>query len=296
MPAGQSVQTTRRGEFRRIMRALERNPALRARTPVVFCEGDSWFSTPLAMNLLDWLVFATPEEEARGVPIVGQGGLFFRAEHSGDLALDIFKPRRFNDLMQWYGGFDFDIALLSAGGNDFVADFLVKTFRRLGPMTPRAAFDVVRTQTTRFADMRAAYASGLKRMLAVRPDTPIIGHTYAYPLRMGVPADLTLANIGAIALMKDDIGPWIGPPMAHVLPTVAAQREFAHLLIDGFVDLVLEPLARDPRFAGRYRYIDLRTLAPDESDWFDEMHPTGATFHRLSKPFAAAIAAAAPGV
>jgi hypothetical protein len=71
--------------------------------------------------------------------------------------------------------------------------------------------------------------------------------------------------------------------MAHVLPTVAAQREFAHLLIDGFVDLVLEPLARDPRFAGRYRYIDLRTLAPDESDWFDEMHPTGATFHRLSK-------------
>jgi hypothetical protein len=135
MPAGQSVQTTRRGEFRRIMRALERNPALRARTPVVFCEGDSWFSTPLAMNLLDWLVFATPEEEARGVPIVGQGGLFFRAEHSGDLATRHLQPRRFNDLMQWYGGFDFDIALLSAGGNDFVADFLVKTFRRLGPMT-----------------------------------------------------------------------------------------------------------------------------------------------------------------
>ncbi|UHQ19064.1 hypothetical protein LVB87_12855 [Lysobacter sp. KIS68-7] len=295
MPAGQSVQTTRRGEFRRIMRALENKPALRARTPVVFCEGDSWFSTPLAMNLLDWLVFPTPQEEARGVPIVGQGGLFFRAEHSGDLALDIFKPRNFNDLMRWYGGFDFDIALLSAGGNDFVGTFLEKTFARLGPMTPQAAFDVVRTKTTRYADVRNAYASGLARMLAVRPNTPIIGHTYAYPLRMGVAAELTLANIGAIALMKDDIGPWIGPPMKHVLPTVAEQRQFARLLIDGFVELVLEPLARDPRFAGRYRFIDLRTQAPNVSDWFDEMHPTGETFHRLSKPFAAEIAAAAPG-
>lgn len=289
MPVGHSVQTTRRGEFRRIYSALKRKPELRARTPVVFCEGDSWFSTPLAMNLLDWLVFPTPAEERRGVPIAGQGGLFFRAEHSGDLALDIFKPKRFNALVRWYKGFDFDIALLSAGGNDFVGAFLQKTFARRGRMTPAQAFDVVRTQTTRFDDVRTAYASALAKMLAARPDTLILGHTYAYPLRMGVPADLTLANIGAVALLADAAGPWIGPHMAHVLPSLGEQRAFAKQLIDGFVDHVLDPLANDARFAGRFRYVDLRNELPRVEDWFDEMHPTGAGFHALSKPFAQAM-------
>ena len=53
MPASQSLMTTRRGEFRTLYRALARQPAAFASTPIVFCEGDSWFSTPLAMNLLD---------------------------------------------------------------------------------------------------------------------------------------------------------------------------------------------------------------------------------------------------
>ena len=49
MPASHSVQTTQRGAFRRLYNTLKRDRDLRARTPVVFCEGDSWFSTPLAM-------------------------------------------------------------------------------------------------------------------------------------------------------------------------------------------------------------------------------------------------------
>ena len=54
-----------------IYRRLKQDKELFKRTPIVFCEGDSWFSTPLAMNILDWLVFPTPEEEERGVPLVG---------------------------------------------------------------------------------------------------------------------------------------------------------------------------------------------------------------------------------
>ncbi|HKN78641.1 MAG TPA: hypothetical protein VJW16_05700 [Lysobacter sp.] len=289
MAGSRSISTTRRAEFRTIYRALERDAWLRKRTPVVFCEGDSWFSTPLSMNILDWLVYPTPEEESRGVPIVGRGGLFFRAEHSGDLAVDIFKPRAFNDLMRWYDSTDFDIALLSAGGNDFVGRFLKDTFARRGQMTPQAAYDVVRNQTTRFADVFAAWEFALGRMSALRPRTPIIAHTYAYPLRMGVPASLSVGNIGAIALLKENAGPWIAPNMARVLPTVDEQRLFARLLIDGFVEHVLAPLANDRRFRSRFRYIDLRDQVPREEDWFDEMHPDGATFHRLSKPFASAI-------
>ncbi|MEJ2789523.1 MULTISPECIES: hypothetical protein [unclassified Pseudoxanthomonas] len=77
MLASQSLMTTRRGEFRTLYRALARKPAAFASTPIVFCEGDSWFSTPLSMNLLDWLVFPASEDEKKGVPLFGAGGLFF---------------------------------------------------------------------------------------------------------------------------------------------------------------------------------------------------------------------------
>jgi hypothetical protein len=289
MPATQSVYTTRLGEFRAIHRELKRHPELRARTPVVFCEGDSWFSTPASMNILDWLVFPTPEQEERGVPIVGQGGLFFRAEESGDLATNMFSARRLKSIMEWYGSVDFDIALLSAGGNDLVGKFLKKAFAGKGPMTVPQAIAVVE-KTGRFNDVFTAYERALKAMVQLRPETPIVGHTYCYPLRMGTPADLTLANIGLIALLKKDVGPWIGPNVGKALPALADQRLFARRMIDTFVERVLEPLAIDPRFRNNFRYVDLRELAPREDDWFDEMHPRGAVFQRLSEPFAREIA------
>lgn len=289
MPRAQSVETSRRGEFRRIYRALVREPALRARTPVIFCEGDSWFSTPLAMNLLDWLVFPSAQTEATGVPLVGRGGLFFRAEDSGDMAVDIFAPRPLADIMDWYEGFDFDLALLSAGGNDFVAKFLEKTFAgQTQPMSPDAAYRRV-LDTGRFGQVHRAYERALLRMVKARPDTPILAHTYCYPIRLGVPATLTLATLGAAALLKKNTGPWIEPHIRKVLPDADDQRAFARLLIDGFVDTVLDPLRDDARFAGRFDYVDLRAFAQHEDDWFDEMHPTSETFAVLAAQFSRKI-------
>ena len=288
MPASQSVYTTRLGEFRAIYRELKRHPELRARTPVVFCEGDSWFSTPASMNILDWLVFPTPEAEERGVPIFGQGGLFFRAEESGDLATNMFTTRRLKDLMGWYGAVEFDIALLSAGGNDLVGKFLKKAFADKGPMTVPQALAVVE-KSGRFNDVHQAYERALTAMVKLRPSTPIVAHTYCYPLKMGTPADLTIANIGLVALLKKNAGPWIGPYVGRALPALADQRLFARRMIDAFVERVLEPLAIDPRLRNNFRYVDLRECAPAEDDWFDEMHPRGAVFKRLSEPFAREI-------
>ncbi len=288
MAGSQSVYSTRRGEFREVYRTLKRHPELRSRTPVVFCEGDSWFSTPASMNILDWLVFPTPEQEARGVPIFGQGGLFFRAEDSGDMATDMFAPKRLKDIMEWYGSVDFDIALISAGGNDLVSKFLKKTFTGKGRMTVAQAFQTV-VATNRFDEVYKAYERALSSMVKLRPDTPIVGHSYSYPLKLGVPANLTVANIGLIALMKKNAGPWIGPNVGVALPDIDDQRRFAKLMIDGFVERVLQPLAADARFRNNFRFLDLRNRVPREDDWFDEMHPTGAMFQKLSEPFAQEI-------
>jgi lysophospholipase L1-like esterase len=270
-----------RGQFREIYRAVKRKPALAATTPIIFCEGDSWFSTPLSMNTLDWIVYPTPEDEARGVPLFGSGGLFFRAEHSGDLATDIFTDKKVKSLLSWYKGFDFDAVLLSAGGNDFVGTFLDRTFTGSSQMDAASAFATV-VSTGRYEAVLRSYQRIVGAFQKAKPNVPILAHTYDYPILMGQAAHLTLANLGAIATFKRRIGPWIQPNVDHVLTTVAEQRKFAKLLIDGFEELVLRPLKHDPVLGSVFDYVDLRGTLPRSDQWFDEMHPTGSGFHQLA--------------
>lgn len=284
MPVSQSLMTTRRGEFRTLYRALARKPAAFASTPIVFCEGDSWFSTPLSMNLLDWLVFPAPEDEKKGVPLFGAGGLFFRTEDSGDLAVDMFTARGIRDLSTWYRGFEFDLVLVSAGGNDFVDDFLQVTFRGAPPMSPEAAHQRV-VASGRYAEVLARYRAFVTAFQAIRPYTPILAHTYDYPRELGRPGRLTLGNVGAAALLKKGVGPWIGNKVAHVMPRIEQQREFARLPIDGFVERVLIPLRDDPTTGKVFDFVDLRGVLTNSNQWFDEMHPTGTGFAALAAKF-----------
>jgi lysophospholipase L1-like esterase len=282
-----------RGQFREVYRAIKRKPALAATTPVIFCEGDSWFSTPLSMNMLDWIVYPTPEDEAQGVPLFGSGGLFFRAERSGELATEIFTAKRVKRLLGWFSGSDFDLVIVSAGGNDFVGTFLERTFAGASRMTPAQAFARVE-DTGRFEDVRKAYARLIAAFRKAKPTVPILCHTYDYPIRLGQSAQLTAANLGAFALFKRSIGPWIAPQVARALPEPEQQRQFARLLIDGFVDSVLKPLRADPILGTVFDFVDLRETLPDTTLWFDEMHPTGTGFHLLADKWRQAVAARLP--
>ncbi|ALN93370.1 hypothetical protein [Lysobacter gummosus] len=300
MPASQSVALPLRGQFRSLYTQLKRARLLE-RTPVIFCEGDSWFSTPLAMNLLDWIVSPAPEDEERGVPLLGNGGLFFRAEHSGDHASrnpddpkrSMFVRDNIDDIIGWYDQFDFDMILLSAGGNDFVDDFLKRTLRGQTSLSAEAAFQLV-LDSGKYETVRKAYALFLQAALAVKPDTPILAHTYDHPQLIGRPGALTPGNIGVAALLKKKVGPWIGPHISAVVnadpgKTPDERRRFVRMLIDGFEKNVLRELKNDPRFGGRFDYVDLRGTLTGESQWFDEMHPTEAGFHALATKFRGAI-------
>lgn len=284
MPSSQSMLTTRAGQFRDLYRELERYPAAFHSTPVIFCEGDSWFATPLAMNLLDWLVYPTPEDEAAGVPLFGAGGLFFRSERVGDLATDMFSPSGIADLAGWYRDFAFDLVLLSGGGNDFVGDFLAQLFKGTGAMSVDAAFARIEA-SGRYDAVRASYHRLIEAFRAIKPQTPILAHTYDYPQRMGQRAQFTLGNLGLAALFSHGTGPWIAPNIANALPRVEQQREFARAMIDGFVEQVLVPL-RDDSASGRvFDFVDLRGTLPDPEYWADEMHPTSVGFAMLARVF-----------
>lgn len=275
-----SIETSLRGRFRTMYRQLKRSRIMDT-TPIVFTEGDSWFSTPLAMNIVDWLVHPAPEDAHQAIPAFGQGGLFFRDEGSGDLATDIFSPKKVDRIADWYDGFDFNLVLLSAGGNDFVDDFLKDLFADKDEMDVQEAVDLVKS-TGRFSEVEDAYRHMLDRFFDLKPDVPIVTHTYAYPLLLGQPGELTLGNIGLVALLKKEVGDWISRHIRHVLSGHDDQVLFARHLIDNFHDLVLSKLHQDYE---KLFVVDVRNTLPNPDDWFDEMHPTALGFHKIASEF-----------
>lgn len=289
---GQSTSLTQRGLFKKLYRDLERQDLLGS-TPVIFCEGDSWFSTPLAMNLLDWIVSPAPQDEEAGVPLLGNGGLFFRAEHSGDHAsLNRAKPKRsmftksnIKDLLRWFDGFEFDLVLISAGGNDFVSEYLESTFRGKRDLTVDQAIRLVE-DSGRYEVVRDAYRLFVAEFLKQKPGVKFLAHTYAYPLRIGQRGPLTFGNLGVAAALKKSVGPWIGPHIEKAINPDATNthlQEFVKRLMDGFESNVLRVIKSE--FSGSFDYVNYLRELPSEKDWFDEMHPTEAGFHRLATIF-----------
>lgn len=272
------------GKFLNYYRALDRardanGTSLRKRIPVLLSEGDSWFSTPLYYNLVDWLEVGSPN------------GAFLRMEATGDLATRMFSGSNLRKIASRLKAIEFDALLISAGGNDFVDEFLKTTFAGIGQMTVTQAFNRVKA-SGRFDQVRAAFQTLITTAAAARPGIRILAHSYDYPLRMGVPAQLSIEQIGLIALFKRQAGDWIARHVGHVLSSPDDQRAFARKLIDHFHDEVLTPLHQhNPT---HFHFVDLRGLLHSEADWNDEMHPTADAFQRLVQPYRDALRALLP--
>lgn len=258
---------------RRVMEFLERRPAM-------LYWGDSWFSTPLYLNL------------ARQ-SLLRIDGMAMLVGQPGATASELFSAGNVSTMAGRIQQWPFDVLCLSAGGNDQLSERLAKVFAAWMPparkpkLDARQAFDLL-LATPSFELIRARYAAVLDAMRVVhrqRPAFRVVGHTYAPLQRIGAKADLTVANIGLIAWLKDDVGPWVWKPMQHVLPDVAEGKRFADLLlVEGFRDRVLEPLAQSRTYGDIFSYAELGSVpaATDPAFWNDEIHPTEAGFAELA--------------
>jgi len=275
-----SVQLTKITDFRKAYRLIKKHKLLKT-TPIILSEGDSWFSTPLSMNLIDQLVFPLPDDITNQKVIFGKGGLFYRAEKSGDTAMNMFTPKRSKRLAKWIGSqqYKFDLVLLSAGGNDLVSTFLKELFENQPKMSVKQGIKLV-VDSGQFEKVYQAYAVFIDHVRALNKDIPIIAHTYDYPQRMGKEGELTIANIGLIAFFKKRVGDWISKNIQHSIADINNQQEFAKQMIDKFEELVLMKL--EDKY-NNFSYIDLRGTLNDKKYWFDEMHPTGEGFYQLSR-------------
>ncbi len=267
---------------RNVMAYLETHPA-------ILYWGDSWFSTPLYLNLA--------RQSARNIH-----GLGIIIGKPGAQAADLFSEREVERIGDRVEKDPFDVVCLSAGGNDCLSERLALVFAEWtgkasdpARIDARAAYDIFRRSDV-LVRVREAYDRVLARLREVqqaRPHLRVIGHPYVPIHFVGREAELTSANIGLIAWLKDSVGPWLWAPMRHVLEDEGQGREFARLMLeDGFRDGVLRDLART--YPGLFEVVTFPP-SPDftsQTFWNDEIHPGEEGFAHLARDFNATLAQA----
>lgn len=256
--------------------------------PAVLYHGDSWFSTPLYPNLA--------RQSAAGID-----GVRMIVGKPGAQAKGLFDPKSVATFAARSGSLPFDVVCLSAGGNDLLSDRLVAIFKpwheaKLPKISAAAAFDrvVASNAFDRLLDRYVLVLDALKSLKKSERPRQVIGHSYLPLVRIGQKGGLDVGNIGLIAILKGDVGPWLFGPMTKVLQDAAEAKKFADLLlIDGFKKTVLDALVK--RDGGFFRYADLsKADLSDPNDWYDEIHPTGQGFAKCKAVLNAEIAAALP--
>jgi len=255
--------------------------AFLASRPCLMYWGDSWFSTPLYLNLARQSMLRTD-------------GMAMLVGKPGATAAGLFTASKIRNYAERLASNPFDALCLSAGGNDELSERLQAIFapwlatRPPARLTAKEAYARVLDSRTldRVRDRYTAVLDGLAPVVRKRKDFRVVGHTYALIERIGQPADLTTGNIGLIAWVKDDVGPWLWPTMKRVLGSRDEARTFSHLLLrEGFRDHVLVPLQRS--HAGLFSFADFTAVpeAATEAFWNDEIHPTQDGFAILATQF-----------
>lgn len=258
----------------------ELNKKLQTR-PCMLYWGDSWFSTPLYLNLA--------RNSMRSIDGIG-----ILIGKPGAQAERLFTPSEVKDKVGRLERWPFDIVCLSAGGNDALSDRLAEVFKarikpgKPGTMTANQAYQQFLAANI-FTSIVGSYSRLLDEIgsLIGKPDKShirVISHSYCKIVRLGAPADLTIDNIGLIAWLKGETGPWLWNVMQHVVTDRTEGQKFADKMIDGFKADVMGVLESKYGF---FKASDFHDLPEPKSPsfWNDEIHPTEAGFATLAKRF-----------
>ncbi len=262
--------------------------------PCMLYWGDSWFSTMLYLNLA--------RQSVRRI-----NGMGILIGKPGATAHGLFSTTQVKEKKKRLQNAPFDLICLSAGGNDALSERLAEVFKDflkplpvLKKLNGDQAYERLR-QSGVFPKIKAAYVRVLDAIgdvQAKRTHLRVVGHAYTKITRIGVPADLTLDNIGLIAMLKEDVGPWLWNVMRHVVLSKSEAKRFAELmLVDGLLESVLRPLTANGEYGGFFSLADFSDLPAAKSDafWNDEIHPTEAGFAALAKVLNDQIRTVVPG-
>jgi hypothetical protein len=238
--------------------------------PRVICFGDSWFNYPLKLIDLN-----------KQLERLYRKAYFYNESVLGRESGELKKLRpRLQQLLQHY---QFDVLLLSMGGNDVVGSELREFIKRGSEPQDfgTRAWGRVPALVNQHIHL-ASFESALRYIASdyqqivdlrnqVRPDCEIVMHNYDYPWPDGKAYKL---------FGKKLAGPWIKPFMEEVdVNDFASQRLICSWLIDQFTEVQRELASRNQRI----RCVDSRGLVIKAADWDNEIHPKRAGFRRIAE-------------
>jgi hypothetical protein len=240
--------------------------------PRAMCFGDSWFQYPGA-KLIDI---------QKQLPRIFEKTLFFNEGVAGRDSKSYKQGR--DRVARALGDYQFNVLLLSMGGNDIVGEELREFVKRkedpqnIGSrqwgVIPPQVRDHVRLSAFEAAldFLRDDFVEMIERRDAHQPDCEVVVHDYAYIWPNNKPFKL-----GPIKA-----GPWVHPFLKDVgLPDIDDQRIVTCWLMDQFWALLSELASQFPRV----RAIDAREALPKPASWDNEIHPKGPGFKHIATKY-----------
>ncbi|MEM9932581.1 MAG: hypothetical protein AAF824_03175 [Bacteroidota bacterium] len=255
---------SRKKRFKKYQRKLKKGGDLIK----IVAEGDSWFEYPLFVkDLIDWL----SADKRYAIKSLSAGG---------DWLANMYGQREY---IQNITSEKPSIFLISGGGNDLLGDGrigrLVEKYSKNRESDPKT---FVKEEFDHLLIFIERLYSNLFNELAEK-DIQIIchGYDYAYPTdRVGPGVVQSLVHVAT------GNGQWLNDPLAERdIKQIEVQHSIVKVLINRFNEMLMTLADAFPHV----HYIDLRGMAPEPDNWFDEIHPKSAYFKIMAEKFKSKI-------
>lgn len=251
---------------------------------LLLAEGDSWFAWAyMGFDISPSILNALTFNRSTATLCYAYSG-----HTSGDMAAMAVSA----GFMQEFSARRFQAVLLSGGGNDLfnaLADGnILKPAGVADPNDPASYIDVaeldaLKDYVTRNYQQILAWRL---RPISMNKTTPVLLHTYDYPMPRPAPAKV---------FGQPAVGPWLLPALRNVNAPVALHFDIIKEIASDMLDCIR---AFDNPAAGIFVVDTCGTLTPsapgstgDDADWVNEIHPNAAGYAKLAAKIQPQLAA-----
>jgi hypothetical protein len=245
----------------------------------ILAEGDSWFEYPLPITHGDGVIYQL--QKLLGYDIANMAHHGLEAEQMLGLSMRQEIISRLTDPQV-----KFDALLFSGGGNDIAGDQFCIWLKDAPPVVPPPQMLDTNAVCAALAILEAEF----RELIDIRdqncPDTVIFVNQYDFP---------PITGKGVCGE-----GPWLKPSLDYAYkhlgvanPSPDDEFVVVKTLMQMFAAM-LNKIAADPNI---HRFVVVPTqgtLAPNQSDWQNEIHPSSAGFAKIATKFQTALASIFP--
>jgi lysophospholipase L1-like esterase len=253
----------------------------------IMAEGDSWFTLgglPEQCNLLQSLdlpnntiivSLAKPGDKIRSMAKIWENKALHQSMDAG--------PPKF--------GYDWDLILLSGGGNDLI-EFAHDLIKPLSDVTGSNAGDFVRLE--RLDKVLRYIQQAYRNIVALRDgprstcaNKPVIAHTYDYATPRDAPAEFFKARVS---------GPWLFKALVDANVPENMYNPISDFLVDSLAESI-RSLQTGPDPLPNFHAVDTRGILQraelrakrNSNDWLNEIHPNREGYDKLAPPLSSLI-------